>query len=100
MEDALLKKTLELDDQLHKLFGERNSVLQEVFSIKNPDELKKDLVQFLRTEFEKGYLQAVHQGISTTEYKPNDWYEDMADNLVNRIIQYFEVTKGQTERDL
>lgn len=73
--------------------------LREVFAIKNKEELKNDLIQFLHHEFKNGDLESVHQGISTTEYKPEDWYEDMAENLVNRLIQYFETTKGQTERD-
>jgi hypothetical protein len=62
--------------------------------------LKQDLIQFLKGEFEKGSLNAIHQGISTTEYNPNDWYENIADNIINRIVQYFAVTKSQTERDL
>jgi len=74
--------------------------LQEVFSVKNRDELKKDLTQFLQQQFEKGDLISTHQGISTTEYKPDDWYENIADNIINRMIQYFQVTKGQTERNL
>jgi hypothetical protein len=74
--------------------------LREVFAVQNTDLLKQDLIQFLKVEFEKGNLNAIHQGISTTEYKPTDWYEDIADNIVNRIVQYFAVTKSQTERNL
>jgi len=74
--------------------------LCEVFTIQNKVNLKNDLVQFLRNEFEDGDIKAVHHGLSTTEYKPSDWYEDMADNLINRLIQYFQTTTGQTERDM
>jgi hypothetical protein len=88
-EEQLLEKTLQLDKQL-----------KEVFSVHDKGGLKRDLVNFLRSEFQNGDLKSSHQGLSTSEYKPDDWYESMADNLVNRLIQYFETTKGQTERDV
>lgn len=88
-EEQLLEKTLELDKQL-----------KEVFSVHDREKLKQDLVNFLRSEFENGDLKSLHQGPSTTEYKPNDWYEGIADNLINRLTQYFNTTKGQTERDM
>lgn len=88
-EKQLLEKTLQLDKEL-----------QEVFSINNKDQLIRDLKDFLKGEFTKGDITAKHQGLSTTEYKPDDWYEDMANNIVNRMIQYFNTIKGQTERNL
>lgn len=74
--------------------------LREVFVVQNVHALKQDLIQFLKGEFENRNLKATHTSISTTEYKPNDWYEDIADNVINRMVQYFTVVKGQTERNL
>lgn len=88
-EQRLLEKTLKLDKQL-----------KEVFAVYDKERFKKDLVDFLHSEFKNGDLKSIHQGPSTTEYKPDDWYEDMANNIVNRLIQYFQTTKGQTERDM
>ncbi len=74
--------------------------LQEIFVIDNKEQLKKDLLQFLHQEFQKGNLKPIHLGLSITEYKPEDWLEDIADNVVNRLLQYFEIIRGQTERNL
>lgn len=89
LEDKLLKKTESID-----------KCLNEIFVVKKGPSLQHDLEEFLKQQFEKGNLEAVHQGLSTTEYKPEDWYEDMADNMINRLIEYFRVIRGQTERDL
>ena len=74
--------------------------LCEVFVVNHKDQLKADLIQFLKQEFNKGELKPVHLGLSTTEFNPHDWLDDIADNLVNRLIQYFETIRGQTERNL
>ena len=72
----------------------------EIFIVNHKEQLKKDLVQFLTQEFQKDHLKAVHGGPSITEYKPEDWIERIADNTVNRLIQYFDIIRGQTERNL
>jgi len=74
--------------------------LCEIFIVNHKEQLKKDLVQFLTQEFQKDNLKAVHGGPSITEYKPEDWVEKIADNLINRLLQYFEIIRGQTERNL
>ena len=74
--------------------------LNEIFVIDNKEQLKQDLIQFLTQEFQKNNLKSVHGGPSITEYKPEDWIERIADNTVNRLIQYFDVIRGQTERNL
>ena len=74
--------------------------LSEIFIINHKHELTKDLIQFLTQEFEKGNLIPVHAGLSITEFKPEDWIPDIADNIVNRLIQYFDTIRGQTERNL
>lgn len=74
--------------------------LQEIFIINHKEQLKKDLVQFLYGEFQKGNLKPVHSQPSITEYKPDDWVEDIADNVINQLIKYFEIIRGQTERNL
>ena len=74
--------------------------LCEIFVINHKEQLKKDLVKFLTREFQIDNLKAVHGGSSITEYKPEDWVEKIADNLVNRLLQYFEIIRGQTERNL
>ena len=73
--------------------------LSEIFTIHHAQELKSDLVKFLYDEFKKGTIQPIHVGLSTTEFKPSDWLESMADDLVDRLVQYFETLRGQTERD-
>ena len=39
-------------------------------------------------------------GVSTTEFNVDDWLEPMANDIVNRLIQYFETIRSQTERDI
>jgi hypothetical protein len=75
-------------------------VLSEVFIINHKQHLKSDLIQFLKQEFNKGELKPVHLGLSTTEFKPDDWLDEMAENLVNHLIQYFETIRSQTEKDM
>ena len=74
--------------------------LSEIFIINHKNQLKADLIQFLKQEFQKGELKPIHLGISTTEFKPDDWLDDMAENLVNRLISYFETIRSQTEKDI
>lgn len=74
--------------------------LCEIFTINNSHELKKDLIKFLHDEFQKGNIKPIHSGISTTEFNPNDWLESIADDVINALIQYFETTRSQTERDI
>ncbi len=74
--------------------------LSEIFVIKHKNDLQSDLANFLRQEFQKGNIQPIHSGISTTEFKPNDWIDSMADDLINRLIQYFETIRSQTERNV
>lgn len=74
--------------------------LNEIFVIDKKEELKKDLIDFLHQEFKNGNLKAVHSQPSITEYKPDDWLEDIADNVINHLIQYFDTIRGQTERNL
>ena len=74
--------------------------LCEIFVVNHKEQLKKDLVKFLTHEFQRDNLKAVHGGPSITEYKPEDWVEKIADNLINRLLQYFEIIRGQTERNL
>jgi len=74
--------------------------LSEIFVIAQKQGLKRDLINFLRQEFQDGHLKPIHSGISTTEFKPEDWLEDIADVVVNHIIQYFETIRSQTERDV
>lgn len=75
-------------------------VLSEIFVIDNTAALKADLLAFLKQEFAKGNLKQMHAGLSTTEYKSDDWIEDIAEDLINRMVQYFETIRGQTERDM
>jgi len=77
-----------------------NIILKEVFTVHNDLRLKPALIDFLHVEFKNGDLESVNQGPSATEYKPDDWYENIADNIVNRLRQYFQTTKGQTQRDM
>lgn len=74
--------------------------LSEIFVINQKNELVKDLIDFLTQEFNKGNITPIHSGVSTTEFNPKDWIEPMANDLINRLIQYFETTRSQTERDI
>lgn len=74
--------------------------LSEIFVINHKNELVKDLIDFLTQEFNKGNITPIHSGVSTTEFNPKDWIEPMANDLINRLIQYFETTRSQTERDI
>ena len=75
-------------------------VLCEIFTINHREQLKKDLIKFLQQEFQKDNLKSLHAGLSITDYKPEDWLERIADNILNRLLQYFDVIRGQTERNL
>lgn len=74
--------------------------LSEIFTIHHAQDLKKDLMKFLYYEFKKGNLVPVDSGQSTTEYNVNDWLEPMADDMVNKLIHYFQTITGQTDRDM
>jgi hypothetical protein len=74
--------------------------LNEVFVINHKQQLKSDLIRFLKQEFNKGELKPIHLGLSTTEFKPDDWLDEMAENVVNHLIQYFETIRSQTEKDI
>lgn len=74
--------------------------LSEIFVIAQKEALKQDLISFLRQEFQDGHLKPIHGGVSTTEFKPDDWLEDIADIVINHLIQYFETIRSQTERNI
>ena len=74
--------------------------LCEIFTINHRKQLKQDLIKFIQQEFQKNNLNSVHAGLSITDYKPEDWYERIADNILNRLLQYFDIIRGQTERNL
>lgn len=74
--------------------------LSEIFIINHKETLKKDLIQFLQQEFQKNNLKSSHSVSSVTGYKPEDWIEKIADNVINRLIQYFDIIRGQTDRNL
>ena len=74
--------------------------LSEIFVIDQKQGLKKDLIDFLRQEFQDGYLKPIHGGISATEFKPEDWLESIADHTINHLISYFETIRSQTERNI
>jgi len=74
--------------------------LSEIFVINHKNDLQADLTNFLRQEFQKGNIQPIHAGISTTEFKPNDWIDNIAADMINRLIQYFETIRSQTERNI
>lgn len=101
-ESQLLSKIEKLDEDMSQWFGKGPTEvgLCEVFIVNHKDQLKADLIHFLKQEFNKGELKPVHLGLSTTEFNPNDWLNDIAENVVNRLIQYFETIRGQTERNL
>ena len=74
--------------------------LSEIFIINHKQQLKNDLIQFLKREFGIDNLKAMHVGPSIVDFKPEDWIEKIADNIINRLIQYFNTIRGQTERNL
>jgi hypothetical protein len=74
--------------------------LSEIFVIAQKEGLKQDLINFLRQEFQSGRLKPIHGGVSTTEFKPDDWLEDIADHTINHLISYFETIRSQTERNI
>ena len=74
--------------------------LSEIFVIAQKEGLKQDLINFLRQEFQDGHLKPIHGGVSTTEFKPDDWLEDIADHTINHLISYFETIRSQTERNI
>ena len=74
--------------------------LSEIFVVDQKENLKQDLIKFLRQEFENGNLKSIHGGISTTEFKVEDWLKDIADHAINRMIQYFKTIRSQTERNI
>lgn len=74
--------------------------LSEIFVINNKSSLVKDLIDFLTQEFSKGNIKPIHSGVSTTEFNANDWIEPMANDLINKLIQYFETIRSQTEKDI
>ena len=74
--------------------------LSEIFVIAQKEGLKQDLINFLHQEFQSGRLKPIHGGISTTEFKPDDWLENIADHTINHLISYFETIRSQTERNI
>ena len=74
--------------------------LCEIFTINHGEQLKQDLIKFIQQEFQKDNLKSVHAGLSIVDYKPEDWYSHIADNILNRLLQYFDIIRGQTERNL
>jgi hypothetical protein len=97
---------LRYEQQLRNQFEATSSVVRkkkclcEIFQINHVSMLRQDLIGFLKQEFKKGNIRSIHAGLSTTEYKPQDWIEPMADDIVNRLVQYFETIRNQTERDM
>ena len=74
--------------------------LCETFIINHREQLKQDLIKFIQQEFQKDNLKSLHAGLSIVDYKPEDWYGHIADNILNRLLQYFDIIRGQTERNL
>ena len=74
--------------------------LCEIFIINHREKLKQDLIKFIQQEFQKDNLKSLHAGLSIVDYKPEDWYGHIADNILNRLLQYFDIIRGQTERNL
>ena len=62
--------------------------LCEIFIINHRQQLKQDLIQFIKREFEHDNLKSLHAGLSITDYKPEDWYERIADNILNSCLLY------------
>jgi hypothetical protein len=74
--------------------------LSEIFVISQKQNLKKDLINFLRGEFQNGRLKPVHSGVSTAEFKSDDWLENIADHTINHLINYFQTIRNSTERNI
>jgi hypothetical protein len=74
--------------------------LNEIFVISNGTALKRDLSAFLHAQFAKKNINSVHGGLSSTDYKSEDWVDDITDILFNRMAQYFETIRGQTEKNI
>ena len=74
--------------------------LCEIFTINHREQLKQDLIKFIQQEFQKDNLKSFHNDLSISDYKPEDWYSHIADNILNRLLQYFDIIRGQTERNL
>jgi len=74
--------------------------LNEIFVIQQKEQFKKGLVTFLQKQFESGNIKAIHAGLSATEYKPSDWVEPMADNMIDHMVEYFETIRSQTEKNI
>jgi hypothetical protein len=88
-----------LEEQLLKKIDEINGSVNEIFTVQKENALREAFKVFIQQQFENGNLQTMHKGLSTTEFKPEDWVEDISDDLINRLMQYFETIRGQTERN-
>lgn len=110
--DVYLRYEQQLRNQFEATsYGVRNAIvgwlrnknktpLCEIFQINHSSALRQDLIGFLTHEFEKGNIRSIHAGLSTTEYKSQDWIEPMADDIINKLVQYFETIRNQTERNM
>lgn len=74
--------------------------LSEIFVINHKNDLIKDLIDFLTQEFNKGNITPIHADVSTTEFNSKDWIESMSINLINKLIQYFETIRSQSEKNI
>jgi len=78
--------------------------LKEVFTLKNTDHLKKDLINFLNIEFKKGNITLDGPEDNSTETITNvqfkDWVEGIANEVINQLVNYFDTLDGQTDRNL
>ena len=93
-------KLVGVNNALRLWIKSRKQPLNEIFQIEHGDKLRNDLAQFLQHQFDQGNIRAIHAGPSTTDYKPTDWVEETANDLFNRLVQYFETIRSQTERDM
>lgn len=83
-----------------QLMSESILPVNEIFLINRKDKFKSDLIEFLKQEFSNGNLISRKSEISTTEYKSDDWYEPMADDIINDLAKYFETVRSQTEKNI
>lgn len=74
--------------------------LNEIFVIEQKEKLKQEFIMFFQKQFESGNIKPVHAGLSVTEYKSSDWLEPMADIMNNHMVEYFEIIRSQTERNI